>query len=120
MVDTCFFSRRGVQLSFFDIAELKEYAAWIVVFLFAGVIFTQEIAGSRCGDAVEYSFIVPSDKAANEYRPIENVADLIESQSIFYSHENGRVVVHSFVQALASLNNPCCLRRLMRSCICCW
>ena len=106
MVNTCFFSRRGVPLSFSDIAELKKYAAWIVVFLFAGVIFTQEIAGPRCGDAVEYSFIVPSDKAANEYRPIENVADLIESQSIFYSHENGRVVVHSFVQALASLNNP--------------
>lgn len=85
---------------------LAGHGVWIWALLFAGIIFAQEMVGPRTGDSVEYAFVYPASESEQQYRLVESMADLVESQTNFYDFENGRVVVHTLVQLLCTVRWP--------------
>lgn len=86
------------------IQSARPWTLWLWPVVFAAVIFAAELLGPRNGDTVEYSFVVPADRDANQYQYVGSLADLARSQANHYMHENGRVAVHAVAQPLCSID----------------
>lgn len=86
------------------IQSARPWTLWLWPVVFAAVIFAAELLGPRNGDTVEYSFVVPADRNANQYQYVGSLADLAHSQANHYMHENGRVAVHAVAQPLCSID----------------
>ena len=82
----------------------RPWTLWLWPVVFAAVIFAAELLGPRNGDTVEYSFVVPAGRDANQYQYVGSLADLARSQANHYMHENGRVAVHAVAQPLCSID----------------
>mgnify|MGYP000772837846 CR=1 FL=1 len=86
------------------IQSARPWTLWLWPVVFAAVIFAAELLGPRNGDTVEYSFVVPADRNANQYQYVGSLADLAHSQANHYMHENGHVAVHAVAQPLCSID----------------
>ena len=81
----------------------RDRLASILILLTFGVLVYQLAADAVwTSDAIEYSFVVPEDRAHNSYERIESLADVVRSQCMHYQKENGRVVIHFIVQVVVS------------------